>query len=203
MVQISSSKFKVSSFKLQRKGFTLFELLLIIFVIFFIVGIVTLILNPKEILKRERDVQRMKDLDNLYNAVLFLTKKGVDIQAKECNRLSPCISSWKIPSGERGHNLTKKGHKLTEVKNGWLPLDFSIIEKEFKINYLPVDPLNKDGYYYRYVAKGQDFVFDCKFESNYYNKKVKLQEKDKGSCKNSYERGTKNGLKLLEGICRK
>ena len=61
--------------KIQR-GFTLLELLIVITILAILTLVVVLFINPVEMLKKSRDVQRMSDLATLNAAiVLFLQDK--------------------------------------------------------------------------------------------------------------------------------
>lgn len=53
----------------RKKGFTLLELLIVITILAILTLVVVLFINPVEILKKSRDVQRMSDLDITRSAI--------------------------------------------------------------------------------------------------------------------------------------
>src|SRR3989338_6321540 len=53
----------------RKKGFTLLELLIVITILAILTLVVVLFINPVEILKKSRDVQRMSDLDITRTAI--------------------------------------------------------------------------------------------------------------------------------------
>lgn len=53
----------------RKKGFTLLELLIVITILAILTLVVVLFINPVEILKKSRDVQRMSDLDVTRTAI--------------------------------------------------------------------------------------------------------------------------------------
>lgn len=55
----------------QTRGFTLIELLVVIGILSILATTVTLVLNPANILKESRDVQRLSDLRNLNGAIAY------------------------------------------------------------------------------------------------------------------------------------
>ncbi|MBI1755394.1 prepilin-type N-terminal cleavage/methylation domain-containing protein, partial [Candidatus Azambacteria bacterium] len=52
-----------------RRGFTLLELLIVITILAILTLVVILFINPVEILKKSRDVQRMSDLRTMKTAI--------------------------------------------------------------------------------------------------------------------------------------
>jgi len=56
---------------LRQKGFTLIELLIVIAIIAILAVVVTLTLNPAELLRRSRDSQRISDFATLNRAVSY------------------------------------------------------------------------------------------------------------------------------------
>ncbi|MBI3684986.1 prepilin-type N-terminal cleavage/methylation domain-containing protein [Candidatus Azambacteria bacterium] len=60
-----------------RRGFTLLELLIVITILAILTLVVILFINPVEILKKSRDVQRMSDLRTMKTAIaLYLQDKS-------------------------------------------------------------------------------------------------------------------------------
>src|SRR3972149_5616360 len=60
----------------KKSGFTLLELLIVITILAILTLVVVLFINPVEMLKKSRDVQRMSDMATTQSAiVLFLQDK--------------------------------------------------------------------------------------------------------------------------------
>ena len=53
----------------MRGGFTLLELLIVITILAILTLVVVLFINPVEMLKKSRDVQRMSDLATVQSAI--------------------------------------------------------------------------------------------------------------------------------------
>lgn len=74
----------------RKKGFTLLELLIVITILAILTLVVVLFINPVEILKKSRDVQRMSDLDVTRTAInLYLQ----DSSSNTLGGSTYCVSS--------------------------------------------------------------------------------------------------------------
>jgi len=63
---------KLSNQKLQKKSFTLVELMIVIAILAILSAIVIFALNPAEMFRKNRDARRMTDLQSLNKAIAFM-----------------------------------------------------------------------------------------------------------------------------------
>lgn len=86
----------------NKKGFTLLELLIVITILSILTLVVVLFINPVEILKKSRDVQRMSDLATIKSAItLYLQDKASNNLGGTAN----CISgTTAVDSGQTTSN---------------------------------------------------------------------------------------------------
>ena len=181
------------------KGFTLIEILVVIFVIIIIlVSLFFTYINPFEIFKEIRDQQRIKDLEVLSSAILNYIKNNDDLDLdgekyvlsgkdeevptiyvslpfdKNVLSFSTITSDdgiiWSIKYNASSTNL-----RLTNGE-GWLPINLA--ENTALIPSLPVDPLNivssdnRKNYFYSYVFKRStnEFEINANLESKKFKK---------------------------------
>lgn len=81
---------------IQKKGFTLLELLIVIAIIAALSVILVIVLNPAETLKKSRDTQRMSDLSSLKTALgIYTTSKiPVSLSGPSDNTECQALTSW-------------------------------------------------------------------------------------------------------------
>lgn len=167
----------------NKKGFTLLELLIVITILSILTLVVVLFINPVEILKKSRDVQRMSDLATAKSAiVLYLQNSssnnlGSTTYCTTATTITDTATGNKIRmslgasgAGEKTSAGTARYYTATTTadlyKNngqGWIPyVDFTTFASGAPINKLPVDPTNTGGsggteginsLYYRYACK--------------------------------------------------
>ena len=162
----------------MKRGFTIIEILVILAIIALLVTIVLVFLNPIEMSKRNRDLQRVKDLQALSLAINnYLTSATqIDLDGpfydlsgwdeenpsiyislpSELNFTFSTITDyygreWRIIQNSPSTNLYNNNGE------GWLPINFS--ENNISLPMLPVDPLNNidvnnsnKNYFYSYVS---------------------------------------------------
>lgn len=167
----------------NKKGFTLLELLIVITILAILTLVVVLFINPVEILKKSRDVQRMSDLSTAKTAiVLYLQDKG----SNNLGGTTYCTTASTITDTATGNKIrmslgattaaektsagTARYYTATTTadvyKNngqGWIPyVDFTSVVSGAPIEKLPADPTNTggsggtegiDSLYYRYACK--------------------------------------------------
>ncbi len=174
----------------HKKGFTLLELLIVITILAILTLVVILFINPVEILKKSRDVQRMSDLSTMKTAIALY------LQAAPSNNLGGatyCTSASTITDTATGNRIrmslgaTAAGEKTSagtaryytattsadlylNTGQGWIPyVNFSTITGGSPIERLPVDPINTggsggaegvDSLYYRYACKTGTNTFE-------------------------------------------
>lgn len=103
--------------EVQRKGFTLIELLVVIAIIALLAAVVTLAINPLEILKRGRDSRRLSEMD--------AARKAVDLAVAD---QKPIITAARMS--------TAAGARATD-NTGWISVDVGTY-----LSVLPIDPRN-------------------------------------------------------------
>lgn len=161
------------------KGFTLVELLVVIAIIGVLAAVVILVINPLELIHRSRDATRLKDLDNLSQAINLALHEGslssnsiVSILCKETNNYS-C-------SGKSNIN-----NRLTDG-TGWVKINFTS-QNAIKVPTLPIDPVNDENYHYTYCADNDKWELNASLESGQLGYKV---ADDGGNSADQYEIGS-------------
>ncbi|MCS7183920.1 MAG: prepilin-type N-terminal cleavage/methylation domain-containing protein [Patescibacteria group bacterium] len=204
----------------MKKGFTLIEILIIISLIAILATLVIYFINPIEIGKRNRDLQRIKDLQSLSWAIntylSTLDSPDLDGPLYDLTGLdedNPSIyfslpfniaifnfstitdaygTNWKIIQHSSSTNLQNPNGE------GWLPINFS--EGHNTLPSLPIDPINalnrdnaQKNYFYLYVFKRgtKEYELNAKFESKNFKSQ---EENDGGSDKEIFEVGNNKCL---------
>ena len=161
-----------------QKGFTLLELLIVITILAILTLVVVLFINPVEMLKKARDVQRMSDMAVLRTAIVLY------LQDRSTNTLTGCVtaqpgpaatsSQWvSTPSdasgavnlfGTTGYGSTTVANYTKNDSTGWVRVNFASVASSSSppVAKLPIDPINQAGtvadstsadtYYYRYAC---------------------------------------------------
>jgi len=153
----------------NKKGFTLLELLIVITILSILTLVVVLFINPVEILKKSRDVQRMSDLATTKAAIALYLQ---DNASNNLGGTSHCITGTTAADGSSSAKVntslivTSAGERTgadagascgatcyassttstLAYKNdgtGWIPyINFSSLTSGAPIERLPVDPVN-------------------------------------------------------------
>ncbi|OGG60244.1 hypothetical protein A3C89_00560 [Candidatus Kaiserbacteria bacterium RIFCSPHIGHO2_02_FULL_50_50] len=152
----------------KTKGFTLLELLIVIAIIAILATIIIIIINPVEILRRARDVQRLSDLASTRTAIaLYLTSvvdpvldgnDGSNIADKNifCKNDSGNWTSngrvfysyvGTISDGELDGNSNISPETSSSPSRidgtGWIPVDLGTsLSGSSPLSNLPLDPVN-------------------------------------------------------------
>ncbi|MBI2599679.1 prepilin-type N-terminal cleavage/methylation domain-containing protein [Candidatus Daviesbacteria bacterium] len=180
------------SAQVQRSGFTLVELLVVIAIIAILAAVVVLIINPLELTRRGRDAARLADLANLQNAINVAVQEatGSGTSAILCaggfnNSASSCKGSSN--AGTRASDGT-----------GWVGVNLGA-QKSVSVPTLPADPTNDTTSHYTYCSDGDSWEINATLESVQQSGKTKT---DGGDDDNLYEVGS--NLKLVStsgGTC--
>jgi|SRR3989344_4296969 len=151
-----------------KRGFTLIELLIVIGVLAILATIVTLVLNPAEILKQTRDAQRISDLRSLRSAIdlyliraqpisgpLTLYYPGADTVCETGDSSFPNTLQNPWRASLNALNFRKapfvnaaavNSATISSVRSvsgdGWVPVNFTDIIGSSPLPKLPLDPVN-------------------------------------------------------------
>lgn len=196
-----------------NKGFTLLELLIVITILAILTLVVVLFINPVEMLKKARDVQRMSDMAVLRTAIVLY------LQDRPTNTLTGCAANtstvasatstyqWiSIPQGGAAFTYYASSSATNYTKNdglGWVSVNFASVASSSSppVAKLPIDPINQGGatadsasadtYYYRYACLANNtFEIDATLESAAYVTDDAKASKDGGNSTYRYEVGT-------------
>lgn len=210
----------------NKKGFTLIELIIVIAVIAILATTVILVLNPVNILAEARDSQRIADLGQMSSALgLYLaTVNSPDLEFGQTGTSTRCYvnlaSGLAITGCMVGTETARHATKTTVFDvdraingTGWVPVDLSATSGGSPLSVLPVDPrnaatgcgataTNDTGCYYSYAASGDvgsvTYEIDANMESVRYASggSDNVESTDGGNRAELYEVGNDPGLDL-------
>jgi prepilin-type N-terminal cleavage/methylation domain-containing protein len=182
----------------MHKGFTLLELLIVIGVLAILAAVVTVVLNPAELLKQARDSSRVSDLANLNSALgLYLT----DVASPTLGVSANCYvhnTGVGANCGGRHSGTTLASTNRSVGGGGWIPVNFESISSGSPLPTLPVDPANSAAYFYSYALNNARSTYELNavFESVKYRDSLGLDDKDGGNSATTYEIGSDPSLDL-------
>lgn len=161
--------------RINHKGFTLVELLVVITIIGILAAVVVLIINPLELTKRSRDAARLTDLANLQQAINVAAQETVQSGTEIlcAGTTAPCTAT--SDTGGRASDGT-----------GWVKVNLSA-QKSVSVPTLPVDPTNTGSSVYTYYSDGNAWEINAVLESDQQINKMK---NDGGNDDNRYEVGS-------------
>ncbi len=155
--------------KIDNRGFTLVELLLMSFIIVISLTYVVLFLNPPKKHMQARDEVRLSDMFSLARGIEeYYLDKGLLPDTDATLRLSNVL-----PSGNAGPLQDTTG-------NGWIDSDFTgYFTKLF------TDPTNTGSLIYKYQRSGSTYELNAVLEGN-----LEPMQKDGGNNAGVYEVGS-------------
>jgi len=180
------------------KGFTLMELVIVVSILVLLFSFLIVAINPIEMLRKGNDTQRLSNANDLVNALsAYVIDKGGFGEIPCGTFESPCDSRCCVIDGNyvcSSQCFEKLPDGILRAEaidgTGWIPLNFQDLKFGAPFLKLPLDPLNKGGFFYRFGKEGVDFEVDMAFESHDFNNIKKLPENDGGNAPGLYEKGT-------------
>ena len=211
-------------FQKRKSGFTLLELLIVITILAILTLVVVLFINPVEMLKKSRDVQRMSDMATLQSAISLYLQDSTSNNlggSTYCGTSGTTLAegsgtkiraSMPSSSGTTSRFTTSLYAATTTTdiarndSNGWIPyINFSSVSSGAPVAKLPIDPVNQlgtvafvDTLYYRFGCwQNNTFEIDATLESDAYKSGGTDDKaaKDGGNSSQRYEVGS--GLRIL------
>ncbi|GBD34612.1 hypothetical protein HRbin35_00348 [bacterium HR35] len=157
----------------KPKGFTIIEILIVLFVISVLAVILFFAFNTTDIIKRTRDAKRLNDLQAINSAIQALLNQNPEINLGTDNLVylslpdsNPNCSSYpNLPPifSPFSYRCASTSTFRKTDGNGWLPLNFS--SSLFSFSSLPIDPLNNGDYFYVYFKQGNKYKLTARMES--------------------------------------
>jgi len=165
---------------MQKKGFTLVELLVVLALIAVLAAVLIVVIRPGQIMSRGRDAQRQGDLRNLASAVdAYLVEMAMNPDLSWPQRggctggTSPHIfysvsgtlppTGWPtLPTGHTATGTTSNAINGT----GWVPLNFGNVPV-INLPQLPLDPRNGTSGTVNGVTVTFAYSFACHADFNY------------------------------------
>lgn len=174
--------------ELDRKGFTLVELLVVIGILAVLATAVVVVLNPAELLKQARDAQRLSDLSSINSALALYV----------ASTSSPTFGTTALTSlGSAGATSTcdsqtgVAGDDYTTDGLGWVAVNLSQLSGGSPLPTLPRDPTNNTTYKYCYDGTASTtWELMAALESEKFGTAQNLDGNDGGDCATCYEIGT-------------
>ena len=193
---------------MNKKGFTLLELLIVIAILAILATVTFVVLNPAQLLAQARDSQRISELVSLKSAInLYLaTAASTTLQFAGGTCVLNC---WVQPTGVTancgGRHATTT--KITVIDadrtvdgTGWVPVKLTDTSGGSPLAFLPIDPSSNVTYFYSYACDNINLTFElgANMESTAYGQggTKDVESTDGGNLPSIYEVGTDPGLDL-------
>lgn len=180
---------------MNKKGFTLVELLIVIGILAVLATAVVVVLNPAELLKQARDSQRVSDLASINSALALYvaSTSSPTFGSTQYTSLASTATSTCESATPAGKNA------FTTDGNGWVTVDLDELTGGSPLSALPRDPTNDSTYHYCYAPDDTNDTWEliAKLESTKFATTEDLDGKDGGDNASWYEVGTDPGLNLF------
>lgn len=186
---------------MNRRGFTLLELLIVIAILAVLATVAVLVINPAEYLRQSRDTKRIADIAALNKALamaefndLNMGGASTTVFVSLVDTVSTCANLGlpPLPTGYTYNCVTTSSDLRKTNGTGWIPVNLGGIIEGAPLSVLPTDPINNTNNFYAYIPGGS-FALSATLESNKYLKQSALT--DGGTNPGKIEMGS--DLKLL------
>jgi len=194
---------------INKKGFTLLELVIVIGILAVLGAVSVLVLNPAQLFAQARDTTRIEDMSVLRNALaMYLsTVSSPDMDGPDALSCNSCFvhSTSVAPAllcGGRHAGATSQIAARTVAGAGWVPVALTLVPGGPALSVLPIDPTADATYFYSYACNNtaKTFELNANMESTRYaalgSDDKETNTKDGGNNDNVYELGTDAGLDL-------
>ncbi|MCL5017572.1 MAG: prepilin-type N-terminal cleavage/methylation domain-containing protein [Patescibacteria group bacterium] len=146
-------------------GFTLIELLIVIGILAVLATVTLLVINPAQMVKQSRDANRVTEINQINQALLFFQSFGGSSTAMGTHNTvyvsipsstSDC-SGLGLPAlgGGYVYHCSDSTHYRNIDGTGWIPVDLTSVQSSAGNLFfaLPIDPINTvaGGLYYTYI----------------------------------------------------
>lgn len=171
------------------RGFTLIELLVVMAIIAVLAVVVSLIIDPLEILRRSRDDTRLVDLATIQKAINITIQDNSTLQSDQIL----CFG------GMAGGKCEGKSHldSASPDGNGWVKVNFTS-SQGIAMPYLPPDPSNGGTFHFTYCSNGTSWEIAAFLESDLQRSRM---AQDGGINSSLYEIGSNLTLIGPSGLC--
>ncbi len=196
----------------QKKGFTLIELIIVIALIALLATTVILVINPVNIFREARDSQRIADLGQMNSAMslLLATAKNpptsLGVGTSSCYYLFRAAAT--VPASCGGRYVANATNVVRVIQtvdgSGWVPVNLNDAANGAPISVWPIDPRPRvsspyvatTSYYYSYASDGTSWEFTAHMESERYASSglEDVESTDGGNIAHLFEVGTAVGL---------
>ncbi len=149
----------------SSQGFTLIELLIVIGILAVLATVTLLVINPAQMVKQSRDANRVTEINQINQALLFFQSFGGSSTAMGTHNTvyvsipsstSDC-SGLGLPAlgGGYVYHCSDSAHYRNIDGTGWIPVDLTSVQSSAGNLFfaLPIDPINTvaGGLYYTYI----------------------------------------------------
>ena len=197
----------------QKKGFTLIELIIVIALIALLATTVILVINPVKIFREARDSQRIADIGQMNSALSLYMGTASSPSLGACSASANCYTHVLGLGASSGcgiggvprytpNNATVNATTTTGIagNNGWVPVKLSDASGGSPLSAWPVDPkasilsgVATSSYYYSYACDANSqWEFTAHMESTRYAATGgdDVETTDGGNQTNLFEVGT-------------
>ena len=168
---------------INKKGFTLLELVIVIGILAVLGAVSVLVLNPAQLFAQARDTTRIEDMSVLRNALALMVStinapemdgSGALACATMCFVQESAPGSVAIAENCGGRHavarLITEDNDRTVDGTGWIPANMTLVPGGPALSVLPIDPTNSATYFYSYVCDNSEKTYElnAKMESSRY-----------------------------------